>query len=247
MRFQSTSIPKFGEERIEQTEQKSNGSTKCNQCIHIAPSQFSLFPSPGKETTSEKDHDRDSKYHLNLIRVWYMHQYHGKHQQRYYQNPSPNHFPRQTSVPLMLLLFPAFLPVGFFHNQVITCRKHSRTDFSGSQLILLIRNGQRIGSKINGSLDNSRHFFHCFFYIISTSCTVHIKYRKCLLYCVTHIIIVYAFPDSLKGVGKEPLFIYRNKLTQVFVQLLLIRLLITFLFFFFKFLCSLFPVFTHYS
>ena len=33
------------------------------------------------------------------------------------------------------------------------------------------------------------------------------------------------------------MFIYRNKLTQVFVQLLLIRLLITFLFFFFKFLC----------
>ncbi|EEX45411.1 hypothetical protein BACFIN_06878 [Bacteroides finegoldii DSM 17565] len=76
---------------------------------------------------------------------------------------------------------------------------------------------------------------------------MHIKHRKCLLYCVTHIIIVYAFPDSLKGVGKEPLFINRNKLTQVFVQLLLISLLITFLFFFFKFLCSLFPVFTHYS
>ena len=38
MRFQSAVIPEFGEESVEQTEQKSNGSTKRNQSIHIAPS-----------------------------------------------------------------------------------------------------------------------------------------------------------------------------------------------------------------
>ena len=84
--------------------------------------------------------------------------------------------------------------VGFFHNQIITCRKHSRTNLSGSQLLFLIRNGQCIGSKINGSLNDSRQFFYCFFYIIGTSCTMHIKHRKCLFCCVTHIIIVYGLP-----------------------------------------------------
>ena len=54
----------------------------------------------------------------------------------------------------MLFLFPTFFFVGFFHNQIITCRKHSRTNLSGSQLLFLIRNGQCIGSKINGSLND---------------------------------------------------------------------------------------------
>lgn len=38
MRFQSAVIPEFGKESVEQTEQKSNGSTKRNQSIHITPS-----------------------------------------------------------------------------------------------------------------------------------------------------------------------------------------------------------------
>ena len=134
-----------------------------------------------------------------------MHQYHGIYQQWYYQNPRSNYLPFQTSVTLMLFLFPAFFFVGFFHNQIITCRKHSRTNLSGSQLLFLIRNGQCIGSKINGSLNDSRQFFYCFFYIIGTSCTMHIKHRKCLFCCVTHIIIVYGLPLlSKKKLGKNP-------------------------------------------
>ena len=42
-------------------------------------------------------------------------------------------------------------------------------------------------------------------------------------------------PPLEKEVGEEPLFVYRNKLIQVFVQLLLISLLIVFLCFFYKF------------
>ena len=41
-------------------------------------------------------------------------------------------------------------------------------------------------------------------------------------------------PSSRKEVGEEPLFVYRNKLIQVFVQLLLISLLTVFLCFFYK-------------
>lgn len=35
MRFQSAAVPKFGIERIKQTEQKCDGGAKCHQRIHI--------------------------------------------------------------------------------------------------------------------------------------------------------------------------------------------------------------------
>ena len=134
-----------------------------------------------------------------------MHQYHGIYQQWYYQNPRSNYLPFQTSVTLMLFLFPAFFFVGFFHNQIITCRKHSRTNLSGSQLLFLIRNGQCIGSKINGTSMTPGNFFYCFFYIIGTSCTMHIKHMEMpFLLCYPYNYCLRPSPPLKKKLGKNP-------------------------------------------
>lgn len=133
-----------------------------------------------------------------------MHQYHGIYQQWYYQNPRSNYLPFQTSVTLMLFLFPAFFFVGFFHNQIITCRKHSRTNLSGSQLLFLIRNGQCIGSKINGSLNDSRQFFYCFSTLLAHPAQCILSTGNAFLLCYPYNYCLRPSPPLEKKLGKNP-------------------------------------------
>lgn len=125
-----------------------------------------------------------------------MHQDHRKQQHGDNEDPCTDDLPLQQSVMFLLGLLLTLLFQGLFHYQVITCGKYGRTDFSGSQLVGFVRNGQCVCGEVDRCVYHTGQFLHCFFHIISAPRTVHVQYRKRFLYNITHNLLLYILSNK---------------------------------------------------
>ena len=107
-----------------------------------------------------------------------MHEDHGKQQQGNSKNPRSYHPRFQAAIAFLLFFLLTFFNMLFLNNEVVARSQYGSTNFSGCQLIRLIRDRQCIGSKVDRSICNAHQLANCLFYVIGASRTMHVQHGK---------------------------------------------------------------------